>query len=498
MKKIITRGILLVPALILQLFWYWIILKLLSPYGGALSIFITIFSFFAVLYIVSTKIESNYKILWLIIILSLPVLGTLMYIFWGNKSTSRPLKRKLDRAKEKLNYNFTTYIENLESIDRRIYQEFKYIESHTSMPTYPVVNPIYYSTGDDFFKALIPKLESAKKFIYMEFFIVERGELYDRIVEILARKVKEGVDVRFIYDDLGSISKFSMRDFFDLTELGVKCVAFNPLKFLRGEINSRDHRKMVVIDNKIAFSGGNNLADEYANIITKFGHWKDVGFSIEGKAVLNYTVMFIEFWNAFSNEEIELPTTNFSSIDSTDGYALSYYDSPFNRDAITNNVFIDMLSNATEYIWFYTPYLIIPASLEDALIRCAHRGVDVKIFMPGIPDKKLIYRISRSYYPRLLEDGIKVYEYTPGFLHAKAFISDDKISGIGTVNLDFRSLYLHFENNTLFFNSSIISELKADMERTEKVSREVKLENMNRGIVKRLVNALFRIFAPLL
>ena len=283
-----------------------------------------------------------------------------------------------------------------------------------------------------------------------------------------------------------------------LKSKGIKCIAFNPLFFIRGALNNRDHRKILVIDGNVAFSGGINLADEYINKINKYGHWKDIGFKITGESVKSYNYMFIEFWNAISNDKILL-----NVIDDTkksqneDGYILSYYDSPAYKEPISNNLYIDLLSQAVDYAWFYTPYLILGDFLKEAIIKAAERGVDVRIFVPGIPDKKIVYRLSKSYYYPLIKAGVKIYEYTPGFLHAKACLIDDKVGTIGTVNLDYRSLFLHFECNSVFYKSSVLKCLKNDFVETKRKCKEIKEENINKKFLHRTLDAILRIFAPL-
>lgn len=502
MKKILARLVIIIPAVLLQILWYSLLFYFFKDYVNILVAIINILSIVFVFYVVNSHEESNYKIIWLIVILALPIFGTIIYLFFGNKNTSRKLGKKLQTARHEL-HHYThgknkSEVKDLMYLDYRVYQSFKYIEGLSHFRTVKNQNAKYYHVGDAFFQDLIEELKKAKNYIFIEFFIINRGKLFDDVVAILEEKVKEGVDVRIIYDDFGSISTLSLKDLNYLRSKGIKTTLFNPVTFFRPVINSRDHRKMVIIDGKIAFTGGNNLADEYANIITRFGHWKDVGFSITGKGVRNYLYMFVEFWNAFSNDKIEDIYRDLSGDDNhNDGYVLSYYDSPYYKEPVSNNAYIEFLSIAKKYCWFYTPYLILPSSLKDAMMRAAKRGVDVKIFMPGIPDKKIVYRMSRSYYHDLLKSGVRIYEYTPGFLHAKSVLVDDEICAIGTVNLDFRSLFLHFENNSIFYKSDIIEDLKFDMEEMIIYSREIKTNTFKTNIVKRAFDAVLRIFAPL-
>ena len=278
---------------------------------------------------------------------------------------------------------------------------------------------------------------------------------------------------------------------------------FNPLLALKGTANYRDHRKMLIVDNEIAYSGGINLSDRYINLEHPYGHWKDTGFRLTGEGVHSFTHMFLTFWNAFALKKGEAGTPMPALQDSTeapretDGYVLSYYDSPLEHDATSNQLFIDLLSQSTDYAWFFTPYLMLGDDLMAAMLAAARRGVDVRIIMPGIPDKKLIFRMSRSFYQVLLNGGVKIYEYTPGFVHAKSFVSDDKVATIGTVNLDYRSLFLHFENNSLFYRSGIVEKIKEDFLATQALCSEVQPYDKKRYSRRWAVDGLLRIFAPL-
>nr|MCR5627073.1 cardiolipin synthase [Lachnospiraceae bacterium] len=305
-----------------------------------------------------------------------------------------------------------------------------------------------------------------------------------------------------MYDDLGSIATYSPGDVKILQNKGIKCIPFNPFFSLQTQLNNRDHRKIMVIDGRVAFSGGVNIADEYINETHPFGKWKDIGFRINGEAVRSYTYMFVEFWNAFHTQdpikkEMIGEYVN-KKPEKYNGYLLPYYDDPINGEPTSNTFFTEVLSLATDYVYFYTPYLMLGDTLYDAFIRAAERGVDVRLILPGIPDKKMVYRISRSYYRPLLDAGVKVYEYTPGFVHAKAFVSDDKLCGIGTVNLDYRSLFLHYECFSAFYDSSVTADLKKDMEKSFNESRVVSIRDTERGILGSFLDGVLRILAPLM
>ena len=510
MKKILGRIVIVLPAIILQVLWYFIMLGWLNDLfnehlwdvlNGLLSILAVIF----VTGLVTKRDESSYKLLWVMVIVAMPIFGAMLYVFWGNKNTGKKLKKSLEQSaltlsKMKIADN-DKYLADIKDDDLRIGQTLEHIAKSTGFPVLKNNTSKYYPFGEDMFRDMCEDLDKAEKYIYVEYFIIQSGKFWDTLTDIMARKAAKGVDVRVMYDDLGSIGTYSVKDIIELSKKGIKCIPFNPFLFIKSQLNNRDHRKIMVIDGKVAYSGGINLADEYINEVQKFGRWKDIGFRITGEAVRSYTYMFAEFWNAFSKDKIledDICIEEKEKSYNENGYILPYYDSPMYDEHVSNELFTEMLSVATDYVWFYTPYLILGDALFDAFIRAAKRGVDVRIIMPGIPDKKMVYRLSRSYYRDLLKAGVKVYEYTPGFVHAKAFIADDKIAGIGTVNLDYRSLFLHFECNAVFYKADIIKELKQDYLNTQQESVERFLDDVKKGILYNLVNNFLRIIAPLL
>ena len=502
-RVIASRLIITFIAVIFQFFWIYQIANWLAPYSFLINLILRVLAFLFVLYVASQRNESSYKILWLIIILTLPVFGTIMYIFWGDKKTSKPLDNKLQNSRRAIFFKpiqDKKIYEEIKKDDAHLAQNFAYIERKTGFPVYKNESTEYYSSGEQYYESIIKELEKAEKFIYIEYFIIAEGKFWNSMIEIMERKAKKGVDVRVIYDDFGSLMTLPTGYQYILMKKGIKCIQFNPIKlFISGTLNNRDHRKILVIDGKVAFSGGVNLGDEYINEYKRFGHWKDNGFKTTGPIVQSYTYMFIEFWNAFSKDKITNKTIEFTNntIFKSEGYIQTFYDSPTNPDAISNDLYIDLLSQATEYAWFFTPYLMLGDNLKESFVRAAKRGVDVRIYMPGIPDKKVVFRLSRSYYKHLLEAGVKIYEYTPGFLHSKAVLVDDEIGTVGSVNLDFRSFFLHFECNTLFYKVPALLDLKADMLETQNKCKEIKLEESRFKLIHSIVNSILRIFAPL-
>lgn len=501
MGKVVRRILAIIPAVIIQVLWMAVLMSWLAPYATIVSTILSICTFMFVLFLMIKRDEGTYKILWLLVLLTLPVLGAVLYLELGNKRTGLPIWKRLQRAKLDSSIDCEKVVEEIKKHDIRLAQTIQTLCHKTNLPVVPNEQVTYYPLGDKMYPDMLTDLQSATQYIYVEYFIIAHGKMWDSMVEILAKKAAQGVDVRVLYDDLGSISTYSKKDAKKLREMGIHCHTFNPLYAIKGTINYRDHRKMLVVDGRVVYSGGINLADEYINEYEKYGHWKDIGFRLTGQAVMNYVLMFEEFWCAFCDKNDELPVRHelqpIQIPEQTHGYVVSYYDSPLRRDSISNDLYIDLLSQAVNYAWFYTPYLMLGDGLMEAFVRAAERGVDVRILMPGIPDKKIIFRMSHSYYQELLDAGVKIYEYQPGFVHAKACMVDDRICTIGTVNLDYRSLFLHFENNSLFYESEIIQRLKADYETTLEQCAQMQPYDIKKYAFRWFFDGLLRVFAPL-
>ena len=497
----LRRVLTVIPAAAVQALWILLLVKWLSPYAAYITLALSVAAVLLVLFIIIKRDETAYKILWLLVILTVPVAGALLYLLFGNRRTARPLRKRLRRVQEAgqpapLPCGGTPF-----EGEKRMEQTVRWLEHKTGYPLMRAEDVRYYPLGDAMYPDMLTDLRAAKKTIYLEYFIIEPGEMWQSIVDILAQKVREGLDVRVMYDDLGSISTFNFSNALALEKLGIRCATFNPLLALKGTANYRDHRKMLIVDDAVAYSGGVNLADRYINREHPYGHWKDTGFRLTGAPVRSFTHMFLTFWNAFSLQKEEPmpmpPAAAAAEPAAQDGWVLSYYDSPLNSEATSNRLYIDLLSQATDYAWFFTPYLMLGDDLLDAMLAAAQRGVDVRIIMPGIPDKKLIFRMSRSFYQVLLTGGVKIYEYTPGFVHAKSLVCDDRAATVGTVNLDYRSLFLHFENNSLFYRGSIVARVKEDFLATQSQCRAVEACDMKRYSRRWIIDGVLRIFAPL-
>ena len=347
---------------------------------------------------------------------------------------------------------------------------------------------------------MLEELKKAEKFIFFEYFIVAHGKMWNSILKILEEKASKGVDVRVMYDDMGCISTLSNSYPKELEKKGIKCVVFNKLNPIAGVfLNNRDHRKILVIDGKVAFSGGINIADEYINENKKYGHWKDNAIRISGDAVWSYTVMFLTMWNAFRKEDKDFNKYKYkfnNNINS--GFVVPYGETPLDEEVTGEDVYLNIINQANNYVYIFTPYLIIDTDMVNALSLAVKRGVDVRIVIPGIPDKKVVYTLSESYVEPLVKSGVKVYKYTPGFVHSKVFVSDDNIATVGTINMDYRSLYLHFECGCYLENMDVIKDIKKDLVDTMKKSHEVTKKEASPNFFKSVWQSLLRLVAPLM
>ncbi len=503
LKKVFSRTVVTALLIIIQVAWLAALLLRLGNSLPAIQTVLRILSLVAILFVIKSDMNPSYKIGWILLIAVLPILGGLMYIIFGNK---RPAKYMRDMLNAQLQKS-AEYLGEQESItgelDGGAAGLFKYLEGSAGYPTAKDTTVRYYRVGEEMYADLLPELEKAEKFIFLEYFIIRPGVMWDSVLEILKRKAAAGVDVRIIYDDMGCIDILPANYNTTLEGWGIRTMAFN--RFVPAVslvMNNRDHRKITVIDGKVGFTGGINISDEYINAMERFGHWKDTGLMLKGPGVFNLTLMFLEMWNAFNkdgdNYSDFIPESFEEKGDASDGYVLSFSDSPLDNECVGESVYTDMLYKAKDYIYITTPYLAIDSELQSALCMAAKRGVDVRMITPGIPDKKLVYRLTRSYYPTLLRAGVKIYEYTPGFIHAKSFVCDDELCVVGTINMDYRSLYLHFECGTLMYKNPEIMQVKNDDLETMEKCRKVELSDMKTNFLGELFDSFLRSIAPLM
>jgi len=498
---ILRRSVIIGAAIFLQLLLLvFLIWKMASQFVYIYTVLI-IFSLSAVIYVVGDRTNPAYKLSWAILILAFPILGGVLYILFGTSNISWSMKKSLMNLKN-FEHDIETAKENLKEImekDESIFRQMNYTASK-GFPVFKNVDVKYFSTGEEKFEALKNELRNAKKYIFMEYFIISGGKMWNEILDILKEKVKSGVEVRVIYDDCGS-KDLRMGYDYHLRSLGIKCRLFNPLRpSLSITMNNRDHRKIVVIDGAVAFTGGINIGDEYINEIELHGHWKDCAVMIKGQAVKTFVHLFFEMWNLIKNdgETISDYYGSYPLTELHDGYIQPYGVEPFN-DPLGEKIYLNMISRAKHEVLIYTPYLILTDELIAELSLSAQSGVNVTIITPGIPDKWYVHTLSRSYYSRLIQSGVKIYEYTPGFIHGKMVICDGELASIGTINFDYRSLYLHFECGVTIYNSRKIAEMKKDFEKTLEKSHLITLERCKRVPLRtRILRNILRLFAPLM
>lgn len=516
MKKLLNtlfnRVTLVGLLLLLQLGIITLAIWRLSNYFVYVYVVFVITSMVVVLYLVNTQDNPSYKLAWTVPILLFPVFGGIFYILAGRTKISRKVKNNL----LPIYYQTLLFLEQEEDVfeeiktqDKRIANQSQYIKDFSTYPIYKNTTTEYLSPGEVFFEVLKEELEKAEHFIFMEYFIIEEGLMWNSILDILVKKAKEGVDVRVIYDDVGCVKTLPYKYNEKLEKMGIKCMIFNPVgPILSMAMNNRNHRKITVIDGYIGFTGGINLADEYINERERFGHWKDAAIMIKGEGVWNLTMMFLKSWdftkpsldcNNFPKYNHYRPHVHHPGAFASDGYVQPYEDNPLDDETVGENVYINMIRQAKDYIYITTPYLIVDNELITVLTLAAKSGIDVRIITPHIEDKWYVHIVTRAYYGQLIEKGVKIYEYTPGFIHSKTFVVDDEIGVVGTINMDYRSLYLHFECAAWLYKTKSVLQIKGDFLKTLKRCTPITLEDCRKvSWGKRILRSILRLFAPLM
>ena len=499
-------------SIIIQVLWIIFLFIRLNRYSTVISLFSSILALIVVLHIYGKRSNAAFKMPWIILILAFPVAGLCIYGIFGNANSTRKMRDKfaeLDRELEPLNPQDPGVMMSLEKENYAIANEFRYVRDYGKYPVYRNTDIQFYDDAAKGLEAQLAELKKAEKFIFMEYHAIEEAEAFERIKTVLAERAAAGVDVRLFYDDVGSIG-FINTDFIRRMEaVGVKCRVFNPvIPILNVFMNNRDHRKITVIDGKVGFTGGYNLANEYFNLTHPYGHWKDTGIRLEGDAVRSLTVMFLEMWKAMERrgKQVQLIPDDYRQFleipeyhSKENGYVQPYADSPLDDEYLGESVYLNLIKGAAHSFYAATPYLIISDEMTRELGLAAKRGVDVRIITPGIPDKKIIYKVTRSYYAGLVRQGVRIYEYTPGFIHAKQTVADDRIATIGTINFDYRSLYHHFENGVLMYDVEAVHGIHKDFEALFDVCEEVTEKyRTGRSVALRIGQCILRLFAPLL
>ena len=501
MNSSLKRGVIVGIGFILQVVLTVLIYRYLVGYLKIIELIYLVISLVIVLFIIKNSTRLSKDVPWIIIICLAPIVGTILLFVLGRNYNNSKLMKSIKRS---INNSYK-YLEPNNKVTREIKKngldQLNYIQENGKYLVSKNNDIEYYPMGDKVYPEMIAELKKATKFIFIEYFIISKGKMWNSIQEILIEKAKKGVDVRVLYDDVGSLKALSSDFPKELAAHGIKCIQFNRVNPLAGIImNNRDHRKMMIIDGRVVFSGGINLSDEYINLKQRFGRWKDNGIKITGDAVWNFTVMFLSIWNSYTKEDKDYYKFkyDFSDKKENNSYVVSYGDNPLDDEVVSEDIYLNIINQAKDYLYIYTPYLIIDNQMINSLCLAAKRGVDVRIIVPSIPDKKLVYTLTTSYFNNLMKGGVKIYKYNPGFVHSKVFLCDDIISTVGTINLDFRSLYLHFECGVYIMNHKCLKEIKKDFEGALRESHRVTKKDTKVGFIKNLGQAILRMFAPLM
>lgn len=473
--------------------------------GFMYGVFVVL-SIISVIYIINDEGNPSFKLTWLLFVMLVPVAGVAFYLYTKFELSRKIIKVRLRTLKEETR----PYLEQNDGIVRMLRSSRQanvnlsyFLYKRVGYPTYGNTKAKYFPLGEDKFEALMEELQKAEKFIFMEYFIVEEGLMWNSILEILKAKAADGVEVRFMYDGMCSVKLLPYDYPKTLRQMGIKCKQFEKITpVFSTSQNNRDHRKICVIDGRVAFTGGVNLADEYINVKERFGHWKDTAIMIQGDAVESFTMMFLQMWNVterIPENYAKYLTIKHDGFRREDGYMIPYGDSPYDDENVGAEVYFHILNHAKKYVHIMTPYLILDNDMIEALKRAAKGGVEVQIIMPGIPDKKYAFYLAKTYYEELIMAGVQIFEYTPGFLHAKVFTSDDDTATVGTINLDYRSLFLHFECGVFIYHNPVVYDIERDFQKTKAKCHKVSLiEVKERSLMTKIYGQVLKLIAPLM
>lgn len=504
----IGRAVFVALSFLLQVGWILGFALYLTRYYAIVQLASSLLALLLVFTVYGRNMNSAFRLSWIILILLFPVLGTCLYLLFGRPVALWPLRRRLRAADAALKPARQQERETGAPVTRQLRAaapdlggQVTYLQDRAGYPVYHNTEVRFYGDTNEALEAQMEALRSARHFIFMEYHAIEDSTAWQGLEEILTERARAGVDVRVFYDDVGSMGFISPPFAQRLRAKGIQCRVFNPLiPAMNIIMNNRDHRKITVVDGKVGFTGGYNLADEYFNLTHPYGTWKDTGMRLEGEAVRGLTLIFLQMWGATQKEPLD-PVPFLPPVQPTlrsDAVVVPYADDPLDEEPVGENVYMNLITHADRYVWLTTPYLIISDEMQRALTLAARRGVDVRIITPGIPDKKMVFRVTRSHYARLAADGVRMFEFTPGFIHAKQAVADDKAAVVGTINLDYRSLYLHFENACWFSGCKAVEDVRRDFESLFPQCREVTDQYKVRPAAVRGVDCLLRLFSPLM
>lgn len=503
LRKLFGRRALIILAILVQIILLIFMLFASNRYRWV-GLFFTALSIATALHLMIRSDKSAFKLSLVFLILLFPLYGGVFYWVFHFQTASVGFRKRLDNFTKRHRAAVDRSEDALSRATAQMPRDGKllrYLQSATALPVYQNTATQYFPSGREMHEAMLEDLRHAERYIFMEYFIIEEGVMWDSILEVLTERAAHGVDVRLIYDDFGSILTLPPRYDKKMREAGIQCAIFNKFHpFLTTLQNNRDHRKITVIDGKVAYTGGVNLADEYIGEKIRFGTWKDNAIRVCGDAAAGFAVMFLGMWSLLHGRDEDvrayLPASSFGAV--SDGWVQPFSDSPMERENVGEHVYLHAFERSQKYLYITTPYLMVGDELLSALKFCAMSGVDVRIITPFIPDKKPVHFTTRSYYRELIEAGVRIYEYSEGFIHAKTVISDGDFAMVGTVNMDYRSLYLHMECGACLYGSSTIGEIERDFLETQALSREITLADCKTNAFVRLLQQICRVFAPLM
>lgn len=496
-RTMLTLILLLINCILLLSAALGILKNVPLLFGG-----ITVYTAVVLLIVLNSRENPSVKLSWCAFIAVLPLPGSVLYFFArfnaGSRLSRKALAQSIGQCAPLLP-DSSSVQQHIAKEDTDFYNLSRYF-SGCGFPTYPAGHTEYFPLGEEMFQRMLQQIEKAEAYIYLEFFIVCPGVMWGQLLEALHRKAKEGVDVRVLYDGMNALTNLPADYPKQLEKLGISCRVFSPvLPFVSSHYNNRDHRKIMVIDGRIAFTGGVNLQDRYINAEQVFGHWKDCGVMVEGAAAGSFTSLFLQLWNIGQKQPQLPPATDPAETANTAGYVIPFGDSPLDKENVGKMVYLNMLNQAKHCVYIMTPYLILDGELLTALEFAAKRGIDVRLILPHISDKKIAFALAKSHYPQLIEAGVKIYEYTPGFVHAKVFLSDDTCGVVGSINLDYRSLYLHYECAAYLYKVPALADIKADFADTMAKSQIITAADVKKqSFLSRLTAALLKVVAPLM
>lgn len=503
---IFSRTALIVVLLLIQIFillsgLYWLEEYRVAMYAGSLAVTAVV-----IVYVINAPGNPAFKQTWILCVMLVPVAGAAFYIFTKMEIGTKYIGKRLQSLRRETEIYMkpdAEVIDTLRTSKPANANLAHYLSHQLGFPAYRNTEAEYFPVGEAKFEALKEELKKAENFIFMEYFIVEEGYMWESVRHILERKVEEGVEVRFMYDGMCSIAMLPYNYPKRLQKEGIQCKMFSPIKpVLSTHQNNRDHRKICVIDGKVGFTGGINLGDEYINRKERFGHWKDTAVMLRGDAVQSLTILFLQMWNI--NERTKEDYKRYLTPKAEGwrrelGYVMPYGDSPYDNENVGEEVYFHILNHAKKYVHIMTPYLILDNEMITTLTRTAKSGIEVIIIMPHIPDKWYAFAVAKTYYEELIHGGVQIYEYTPGFVHAKVFVSDDDTATVGTINLDFRSLYLHFECGAFIYNNRAVYDVEKDFQETLAKCRKVSPADVKeRSLFNKIAGKVLRLFAPLM